>query len=144
MPLLNFDWGSQSIAQSKFQRAPFSGERVSAETFESRPSILFPETFQIRGIGIAERTKPLASFRCLARRSPTDFNRREGRRCVLRWSPQVFFRRFPKKLSEKSPLKEPPSDVSDTRFSGRPRLKGRGTWNDSNCVQELSCARAPL
>ena len=38
---LNFDWGFQSIAQSKFQRASFLGERGLTKSFRKRSSMLF-------------------------------------------------------------------------------------------------------
>jgi hypothetical protein len=42
---LNFDWGSQSIAQSKFQRASLKGKEFHQDFFETRRQHLF-ETFR--------------------------------------------------------------------------------------------------
>ena len=39
--LLNFDWGFQSISQSKFQRASFLGESGLTKSFRKRSSMLF-------------------------------------------------------------------------------------------------------
>jgi hypothetical protein len=138
---LNFDWGSQSIAQSKFQRAPFSGERDSAETFDSPPSIFFPKTFSDSQKEIAERTKLLASFRYLARLF-ADRLQSKGRETVrvALVSASLFSQISQKTFGEISVEKN--SAFASFRhlrhpFSGRPQPKGRGTWNAPNCVQEL-------
>src|SRR5690606_5906629 len=64
-----FDWGSQSIAQSKFQRAlPQLEERVRREHFIASPSILFSKKLLEKLTNAARTLKERPSFRIALQR----------------------------------------------------------------------------
>jgi hypothetical protein len=85
--ILNFDWGSQSIAQSKFQRAPLKGKDFQQEFLDDGRQYLLEIIF------LKEQTtgKFLPPFSTPSLRSGEEMHRREGGTCKLRKVIQDLF-----------------------------------------------------
>lgn len=87
---LNFDWGFQSIAQSKFQRtASFLGERFPRRHFRSSSSTLFRNFFE----NLFWKEQPTSRFLALASLVlASDASRREGGTCKASFLNQALLK----------------------------------------------------
>ena len=90
-PFLNFDWGSQSIAQSKFQRASRLGKENQQRIFEERRQHFFRTFFRIFGAAFKRTLHPFVDSLTVLRRA----DQQKGRgTCKALSAVQAFSNKF--------------------------------------------------